>query len=225
MTTPSLPQAADPARLTEALRRAGALCGARVADVAIERSFDTILSHIFRLRLTYDGPAPDAPGSLILKAGLVDRPGGPWKGGRQEVAFYKTVAPATAPGLVPRCFDAACDPDSGAWHLLLEDLTESHHVATRWPLPPTIAQCETIIWTRARFQAAWWDEARLGTTVGSWQDEDATDQSLQRLGDQLALRLGRRPAFGRSADALSAPARRRAAPDRALSQPSPHAHP
>ncbi|WP_204326143.1 hypothetical protein, partial [Stenotrophomonas maltophilia] len=79
----------------EALRGSGALAAGRVADVAIARSFPTILSHIFRLRLTYEGAADGAPHSLILKAGLTDRPGGPWQGGRHEVAFYRDVAPAT----------------------------------------------------------------------------------------------------------------------------------
>ncbi|WP_218510254.1 hypothetical protein [Variovorax sp. dw_308] len=50
--------------------------------------------------------------------------------------------------------------------LLLEDLTDSHLVATHWPVPPTFAQRETIVQTRTRFQAAWWDNTRLGVTVG-----------------------------------------------------------
>lgn len=186
MTTPSLPEAADAERLTGALRRCGVLGEGRVADVTVEKSFATILSHIFRLRLTYQGDAADAPDALILKAGLRERPGGPWHGGRQEVAFYTQVAPAMPAGLVPRCFDAGWEADSGAWHLLLEDLTESHHVATSWPLPPTLAQCEDIIRTRARVQAVWWDDPRLGVTVGAWDDASAIDQGLQRLAGQFA---------------------------------------
>jgi hypothetical protein len=182
----SLPQAVDANYLTEALRRSGVLGEGRVTDVAVEKSFATILSHIFRLRLTYDGAAAGSPGSLILKAGLLDRPGGPWKAGLHEVAFYTQVASATPARFVPRCFDAQGDADTGAWHLLLEDLTDSHLVATQWPLPPTFAQCESIIRARARFQAAWWDDPRLGVTVGAWQDESATEQSMQLLADQVA---------------------------------------
>ena len=55
-------------------------------------------------------------------------------------------------GYVPRCYDAHWDQDTGGWHLLFEDLSKSHFVATHWPLPPTLAQCESIIRTRARFR-------------------------------------------------------------------------
>ncbi|NDH63603.1 MAG: aminoglycoside phosphotransferase [Alphaproteobacteria bacterium] len=182
----SLPKAAGAEHLTEALRRSRALGDGRVAEVAVEKSFPTVLSYILRLRLTYEGAADRGPPSLILKAGLLDRPGGPWMGGRHEVAFYAEVAPAMPAGLVPRCFDAHWDQATGAWHLLLEDLTESHLVATNWPLPPTIEQSESIIRTRARFQAAWWDHPRLGTTVGAWQDASAADQARQRLAGQYA---------------------------------------
>ena len=185
MTTAPPHPAADPIHLTEALRRAGLLDCGRVTSVAVEKSFPTVLSHIFRLRLTCAGAGTTAPGSLILKAGLLDRPGGPWKPGRHEVAFYADVASAMPAGIVPRCFDAHADAESGAWHLLLEDLTDTHLVATRWPLPPTLPQCEAIVRAWARFHAAWWDDPRLGVTVGAWEDAAAADRSLQRLAAQF----------------------------------------
>ncbi|WP_157731117.1 hypothetical protein [Variovorax sp. HW608] len=96
MTNPSLPKAIAPAELTDALRSSGAIERQRVIDVAVETSFATVLSHIFRLRLTYDQPPAKAPSTLILKAGLADRPGGPWFGGRQEVTFYRERPAGTA---------------------------------------------------------------------------------------------------------------------------------
>ena len=186
MTNPALPKVAEPACLTEALRQSGALPAGRVAEVSIEASFATVLSHIFRLRLAYAGPADGAPATLILKAGLADRPGGPWPGGGHEVAFYRNLLPAMPAGIVPRCFDAGWDADSGTWHLLLEDLTESHFIATRWPLPPSFAQCEAIVRTRARCQAAWWDDPRLGVSIGAWQDASAADEATAHLAAQFA---------------------------------------
>src|ERR1700730_6307869 len=62
-----LPRAARAEYLTDALRRAGALGAGRVRDVVVESSKPTILSRIIRIRLSYDGPAADAPASLILK--------------------------------------------------------------------------------------------------------------------------------------------------------------
>lgn len=208
MTSNALPTAASADHLTAALRRCGVLGDGSVRDVVVERSFHTLLSHIFRLQLRYENAA-SGPEFLILKAGLVDRPGGPWMGGRKEVAFYTEVASAMRNHLVPRCFDADWSADTGAWHLLLEDLTDSHSVATRWPLPPTLEQCERIVRARARFHAAWWDDPRLGDTVGSWQDA-AREQQLQdftrdlegfaeRFGERLSP--ARRELYARLVDA------------------------
>jgi Ecdysteroid kinase-like family len=183
--TEALPAAAHAAHLTEALRRSGALGNRRVRDVAVESARNTILSRIIRLRLSYDGTADAAPKSVILKTGLPDRAGNGWSGGRQEVAFYTQIASALHTRLVPGCYDAHWDAEQDRWHLLLEDLTESHVIATAWPLPPAVEQCQVIVRARARFHAAWWDDARLGTTVGTWSDDDAMERYLQRLADAL----------------------------------------
>jgi len=179
---PARPSAASAGYLTKVL-------GRPVAEVTVERSFPTVLSHIFRLRLTYEGNAEGAPASLILKAGLPDRPGGPWKPGQREVAFYRDVAPATPAGLL-RCLDGQADPGTGTWHLLLEDLTDSHRIATAWPLPPTFDQCAAIIGAQARFHAAWWNDARLGISVGTL-GETSLD-AMARQFDGLARDFGDR---------------------------------
>jgi Ecdysteroid kinase-like family len=184
MTTKVLPKAADAAHLTDILRHSGALAGGRVCEVAVEHSRATVLSQITRLRLAYEGAAPDAPSHLFLKTALPERADDTWHG-QQEVAFYSRVAVAMSARLVPRCFEASWDADSKAWHLLLEDLTDSHRLATAWPLPPTIAQCESIIRARARFHAAWWDDPRLGTTIGTWSDGDAITAYLQRFAERF----------------------------------------
>ena len=157
---PVLPPAASAVQLTTLLGRC-------VAEVTVERSFPTMLSHIFRLRLAFaDANEEGAPRSLILKAGLPDRPGGPWKPGQREVAFYRDVAPATPAGLLPHCYDGHADIEAGTWHLLLEDLTDTHRAATAWPLPPAFEQCAAIVGTQARFHASWWNDDRLGVTIG-----------------------------------------------------------
>ena len=56
-------------------------------------------------------------------------------------------------------------------------------------------QCERILHALARLHAAWWDDPRLGVSVGTWLDADATNQNLQRFADQFktfADRLGDR---------------------------------
>ena len=108
-----------------------------------------------RLKLAYEGPAEKAPASLILKT-WQPRDGVPEAWSAREVLFYDTVAPATPAGLLLRCFDAGQSPQTKGWHLLLEDVTESHRIATGWPLPPTEPQCRAIVGVLARFHAAWW---------------------------------------------------------------------
>jgi len=196
MTHSSLPKVAEAAHLEQALIAAGVLDGSSVTGVSTEASYATVLSHIFRLRLAYAGPASGAPATLILKAGLADRSGGPWVGGKHEVAFYRDVAPLMPPGIVPRCFAQHWDDDTGTWHLLLEDLSDSHVIATRWPLPPDFSQCEAIVRTRARCQAAWWDDPRLGVAIGAWQDARAHEEAttamvshFSRFADEMGDRL------------------------------------
>ena len=120
----------------------------------MESSKPTILSRIIRLRLSYDGPAADAPASLILKTGLPERADARRNPGQYEVAFYTQVAAAIPEAPVPCCFDAVWNEDTNDWHLLLEDLTDSHFTLTYWPMPPTRPQSEAIVAARARFHAA-----------------------------------------------------------------------
>jgi hypothetical protein len=191
----SLPSAAEPAHLSEALRRCGALRDGVVSGIAVESSRATLLSRIIRLRLLYDGDAGGAPGSVIVKTGLPERSGGGWNAGRQEVAFYRDIAAAMPSRLVLRCFEASFDADTTAWHLLLEDLTDSHATAATWPLPPTTRQCEHILQVLARVHAAWWDDGRLGVTIGAWLDDAAIAQYLRRFAERYASftdRLGDR---------------------------------
>jgi hypothetical protein len=159
MTTSALPSAANADHLTTALRKSGVLSDGRVSDVALENPHHTILSHIVRLKLTYDGVASGAPPSLFLKSAHKDRLDPSWVGGRHEVAFYTEVAPRLPAGLVPRCFDADWNADTNVWHLLLEDLAATHMTATIWPLPPTFDQCGAIVEALAPL----WDHGSIRT--------------------------------------------------------------
>ena len=144
MTTHALPAAVEADALTALLRRAEVLSDGRVVAVHAMHSFATVLSQLHRLTLDYEGASGAAPRHLYLKTDLPGRPAAEMDSGHREVAFYTTVAPATPPGLLPRCFDAQASPD-GAWHLLLEDLTDTHAIASQWPMPPTVTQTEAIV--------------------------------------------------------------------------------
>jgi hypothetical protein len=180
------PAAADAGHIAEALRRSGVLGNAHVREVAIVSSRPTIVSRIIRLRLNYDGTQGDAPDTILLKTGLPERIGNGWQAGRQVVAFYHQVATEMRPPITPRCFGANYDATTHQWHLLLEDLTDTHMIATVWPLPPTTGQCERIVDAWARFHAAWWDDPRLGISIGTRRDEAGTDRILRDLAAHYA---------------------------------------
>jgi hypothetical protein len=186
MTMESLQPVTSASYLTAMLRRSGVLNEGRVSDVELENPHDTILSHIVRLKLGYDGAASGAPPSLILKTARSDRLNPSWVAGRQEVAFYTKVALRLPVGLVPHCFDADWNAETNVWHLLLEDLTATHAAATIWPLPPTLAQCETIVQSLGRVHAQWWDNSSLGISVGTWLDSGTLDRNMQTFSEHLA---------------------------------------
>jgi Ecdysteroid kinase-like family len=182
-----IPEATQAERLTSTLRRAGVLGEGHVNNVTVESSRDTILSRIVRVSLNYSGAAGDAPRSLIYKTSHPDRVGDALCAiaGRQEVAFYDQIAPMmAAANLVPRCFQAHRDAETNVWHLLLEDLTETHAIPTRW-LPPSRKQCGAIVRAHARLHASWWDSPHLGVSVGTWLAAEAMDQQMQRVADDF----------------------------------------
>ena len=206
MTFSALPLVAKPARLTEVLRMSGILGASAVRDVAVLSARDIIVSRIIRLGISYDGPVPDAPRTLILKVAQENFAKTLWRAGRQEVAFYREVVPHLPAQLVPRCFDAQWDGDTQAWHLLLEDLSDTHEIATEWPLPPTLGQAAAIVQSLARLHAAWWDHAALGQSIGHFMDVAAMEQIMVQfaghferfaalLGDRLSAE--RRMLYGR----------------------------
>jgi hypothetical protein len=188
---------AEASYLTAVLQRCGVLGDGRVVSVEAEAPRDQLVSRIMRLRLAYEGAAESAPGSLILKIALPGRSNeGPFVQGANEIAFYAKVAPAMPVGMVPRCFDSAWQAETRQWHLLLEDLTDTHEIATPWPLPPDEGLCRRMVQTLARFHAAWWDDPRLGTEIGTRFDAEAARQAMhnhagayQRFADHLGDRL------------------------------------
>jgi hypothetical protein len=215
MASEPLPRAAQADFLTEVLRPRGAIGDASVRDVVVESSRGLLVSRVLRLRLTYDRAVAGAPASLILKTGLAGGGSTFPNIGRGEVAFYSQIAPEMTARVVPVCFDAHHDSDSREWHLLLEDLTDSHVICSAWPLPPTLAECEAIIDARARCHAEWWDDPRLGVSIGKRLDVAGLQRDMTahftRFVDLLGDRLPppRRALYERFLAALPALVKRR----------------
>jgi len=189
----SEPEDLVPDQLTERLR--GVLPVGRVTAVHAGERRTTIVSTIVPVRVEYSPDAPrDAPARLLLKATRGGLDASLQSVGEREVAFYRKAAPLMPGGPLPRCYDA--EYSSGRFHLLLEDLSETHMLVTEWPLPPSVEACERIVDTWAIFHAFWWRHPSLGREVGTFLDEAAMAKitaeyrgRYERFAETLADRL------------------------------------
>lgn len=177
----------DSHQVAAALLRAGITPANDLEGVEIISSNLRPRSQTVRLGLTYRHPTTEAPQTLLLKFGPADTSRTELPNhGPQEVYFYSNIASAMHAQLVPRCFDHSWEPATHAWHLLLEDLTDSHVLPTVWPLPPKEDQCRAILLARARFHAEWWDDPRLGLSIGTWRDSTAMDHYVAAFASAYA---------------------------------------
>ena len=158
--------------LTERLRASGVLPRGRVIAVDAGERYPAIISTAAPLQLEYSSDAPqEAPTRLFLKATRGGLDPGLRSIGEREVTFYRHAAPLMPGGPIPRCYDA--EYADGSFHLLLDDLSQTHTTITTWPLPPSDEACERIIDTWASFHAFWWRHPSLGRGVGTFLDEAA----------------------------------------------------
>ncbi len=160
-----------PEWLTAALRRSGELPLGHVRSVerAPNAAFNSAVTHL-TVTCAPDAP-PLAPTRLLFKGSLTED----WaiQAAASEVGFYELLAGRPEPlPIVPRCYDAAYDGESGTSHLLLLDLSRSH----RQPLTrdqliagdsvPSPEHLDWVVEAMARFHAYWWQDTRLGQGVG-----------------------------------------------------------
>ena len=118
-----------PAWLTQVLQEGGYLNDGRVTSIqAGDHRTAAVGGPGFNpghsLKVSYAGiTAPSAPARLYLKMG----DGAIHKlAGKQEVTFYTSIADKMPYPPTVCCFDAAYNPGTGAYHLLLEDVSETH---------------------------------------------------------------------------------------------------
>jgi hypothetical protein len=126
----------DPEWMTGALRRAGAIRGARVVDMTCKPVGNGLVGDSYRFDLTYEDLAyeeaePDAPASVIGKFPAADpdsrRAGSAHLLYLREVSFYRELAHTLAINM-PRPFVAEIDPETDDFILILEDLAPFRQV-------------------------------------------------------------------------------------------------
>jgi hypothetical protein len=125
------PLQVDPEWMTAALRRAGAIRGARVVSMTCDPVGNGLVGDSYRFALTYDENEHDAPASVIGKFPATDpdsrRSGSAHLLYLREVSFYRKLA-HTLPIHTPRPFVAEIDPETDDFILILEDLAPFRQV-------------------------------------------------------------------------------------------------
>ena len=190
---------ATPKWLTGVLQKKGVLPHGEVVRVQQKPAQPLITSLITHLELSYSDDVPSsAPTRLFLKVAKpdLDRQISSHLG-KNEVEFYNTtVALMTDPPVV-RCYDAVYSAETGRWHVLLEDVSDTHF-QTEWPLPPSQPHCEQVMACLAKFHAFWWEQSRLGHGIGELLTEASLRETFRDLeqrcvafvdflGDRLSL--------------------------------------
>lgn len=163
-----------PTWLTGVLRKQGCLTHGEVIEVQPQLRL-TGASMIIPLSLRYSADAPAiAPPRLFLKFpaqhGLNANP--------KEVEFYTHIAIKMPDPPLIRCYDAAFDELSGRFHLLMEDLSDTHIGHPPSMVPPTEAQANQIIEALAHLHGYWWDHPNLGQDVGALPTETSLNQQM-----------------------------------------------
>lgn len=184
-----------PEWLTGLLRERRALSRGEVLRVTAGELRRTFASTVWPLQASYSrGATLGAPRRLFLKSSSPAQAPGEYDptGPRQEVVFYDTIAPAMAdPPTVP-CYHAAYDAETGASHVLLRDLSETHAAS---PDPEDERHAEQAIEALARLHAAWWDHPRLGRDVSRFpthQEREANCADAERRTAEFMAALGER---------------------------------
>jgi Ecdysteroid kinase-like family len=125
------PRQINPDWMTDALRRAGAIRGARIVRMTGKPVGNGLVGDSYRFDLSYEQAEPDAPASVIGKFPAADpdsrRAGSAHLLYLREVSFYRELAHTLAIN-TPRPFVAEIDPETDDFILILEDLAPFRQV-------------------------------------------------------------------------------------------------
>ncbi|NLT73529.1 MAG: phosphotransferase [Chloroflexi bacterium] len=192
----------EPAWLTRLLRDRRIIGG----DVSVDavrpgQGAGTFASTVWHLAVEYRGDPPaQAPRRLFLK--VTSGSASPSEFAAKEHRFYTMLAPAMEGGpgahLPIPCYDASFDATTGAAHLLLADISESHEAQSQ----PDERVGRLAVDALAALHAAWWDSPRLGRDIGRLPSLE------ERRRDVANARSATATFFDRCGDALPARWRR-----------------
>lgn len=182
-----------PEWLTYTLHQHGTL---KDGSVVAFRQIDTrhMASLNFFLEIQYSSDVSDTvPRKLFLKLARPER----LPLNDAEVIYYTHIAVQMPISPTPICYDAQFDPENGAYHVLLQDVSDTH-APNAFPLPPRVLHAEMMIDLMAQFHAFWWQHPCLDGELATLPTPEVIERyvsfceaGLQPLidfvGDRLSL--------------------------------------
>jgi ecdysteroid kinase len=183
---------ATPAWLTEILLRKGNLARGRVQAVAVRRIHTEQLYSVgYFLDVEYSSnSSTNAPIRLFLK--LPKRDAKPdleflKNTTEREISFYQIATSISQSLPIIPCYDAAYNADRQIYHLLLDDLSETHDQPS-WHLTIADHYITQTVDSLAAFHAYWWEHSDLGGKIGKLPTPTSLSEEIARL-DQVFLRF------------------------------------
>jgi len=151
-----------PEWLTQVLKEQGHIKQGGVINLQEVNRYDHYGLSV-RLEATYSS---DVPKTLTTRFFLKMTKPETTPQNNREVIFYTQIAPLMPESPAVDCYHAAYDSETGVYHLLLEDLSDTHY-SLPLALPPTRFQAEMMVDTVAKHHAFWWDHQTLGKEIGT----------------------------------------------------------
>lgn len=162
----SSPEQVTPRWLTRVLKANGALTAGAVAAFELDTGHGNWSSNaILHVRYTA-GAAGELPPRLFLKMVNTDLDEESFDA--SEVTYYTRDYLGVAGAPLVRCYDAAYSAETHRYHLLLEDLSPTHVVASS--RPPTLEYGLALAEGLAALHAHWWGAARLAEAAAPIHD-------------------------------------------------------
>ncbi len=209
------------------MREGGYLPDFRVRDFRVIDTHESDSAVLYTLRIRYSdvSVARKLPDNMVLK---VYRAG--FSQADKEVTFYRRIMPAlrNAYGEADLSlidgYDAHYDVAADQSHILMGGLS-SRFKQHYEPVPPTKRHITQLADALARIHACFWEDARLGDTLGLAITEERLDEKLerQRVGHEqflvdgmIVLNSGQRSALAAVAGRMPSSFRERLLDGRAL---------
>lgn len=143
--------------LTAVLTKNGALNQGRVESLTLD-STQRELSTSARLHLQYtSGAQGHLPQHLFMKLVNIDREDEFF--GPSEVNYYTQDYIGVTDAPIPRCYDAAFSVEQQCYHILMDDLSQTHVEA--YTKTPTLDYGLALAEALASLHAPWWGRTRL----------------------------------------------------------------